>query len=132
VRRLSPLPFACAVLLAACGGDDGDREGAKATTVPAPKGVRVTGDEYRFSPKRVVVTGARGRTPLKVTLVNAGSLAHNLKLVRGDRELGGTPTFQGGATRSGSVVPSPGAYKMVCTVGNHADLGMVGELQVRR
>jgi plastocyanin len=130
VRRLSPLLAVCAALLAACG-DDGGGDGS-ATTVPAGKGVRVEGDEYRFSPKRVVVTGAKDRTPLRITLANKGSLAHNLKLRGGNRELGGTPTFQGGESRSGSVALPPGTYEMVCTVGNHAELGMVGKLEVRR
>ena len=129
MRRLSPILALLAVLLPACGDDE--REGGRAATVPAAKGLRVAGDEYRFDPKRVVITGAKGGGPLEVTLANKGALAHNLKLFRGDRELGGTPTFQGGRTRSGRVALAPGRYRMVCTVGNHAELGMVGELQVR-
>jgi plastocyanin len=129
VRRLSPLLAVCAALLAGCG--DGGGGDGKATTVPAGRGLRVEGDEYRFEPKRVVVTGAEGRTPLRVTLANTGVLAHNLKVVRGSRELGGTPTFEGGRARSGTVALGPGTYEMVCTVGNHAELGMVGTLEVR-
>jgi len=129
VRRLSPLLAVCAALLAACG-DDGGGNG-KATTVPAGTDLRVEGDEYRFDPKNVVVTGARGRTPVEITLANKGSLAHNLKVARRGRVLGGTPTFQGGSSRSGTVALSPGTYGMVCTVGNHAELGMAGKLEVR-
>lgn len=91
-------------------------------------GLRVVGREYEFDPSRVIV---RGAGELTITLRNAGALAHNLKVVRGDRELGGTPTFQGGSTRSGTVRLEPGNYKLVCTVGNHAELGMGGKLQVK-
>jgi plastocyanin len=75
------------------------------------------------------VTGGGGR--LKVTLENKGSLAHNLKIEKGGEDLGGTPTFQGGRTRSGTVELEPGDYEMVCTVGNHAELGMTGKLTAR-
>jgi plastocyanin len=88
----------------------------------------VIGDEYSFDPATVVVQGA-GR--LTVSLKNEGSLAHNLKIMRGDEEVGGTPTFQGGETKSGVVNLEHGQYRMVCTVGNHEELGMVGELTVR-
>jgi plastocyanin len=115
--------------MAACGDDGGGD--LKATTVPAGEDLRIQGDEYLFDPQRVVVTGARGRTPIEITLANTGSLAHNLKVVRGGRELGGTPTFQGDRTRSETVALGPGTYEMLCTVGNHAELGMVGKLEVR-
>jgi plastocyanin len=136
VRRPCSLLAACAGFITACGGGDGDG-GAdtgpqRPTTVTAGQGLRVAGDEYRFDPRRVVVIGAERPAPVRITLVNRGSLAHNLKVFREDEELGGTPTFQGGETRSGTVNLAPGSYKMVCTVGNHADLGMVGELEVRR
>jgi plastocyanin len=92
--------------------------------------VRVVAREYSFEPANVLVTGGGGR--LRVTLENKGSLAHNLKVFQGDRELGGTPTFPGGRSESGALELRPGSYRMVCTVGNHAELGMTGKLEVRR
>ena len=116
--------------LAGCGGDEPAAEsGGPPVTVPAGREVRVAGDEYSFTPAKVVVAGTKG--PVKVTLDNRGSLAHNLKLFAGERELGGTPTFTGGESRSGSVRLPPGRYRMVCTVGNHEELGMTGTLEVR-
>jgi plastocyanin len=131
-----PLPalVLCAALLAGCGdGDDGEGSGERALTVRAGQPVRVLGDEYLFSPSRVVVTRAPSRRPttVRLALANEGALAHNLRVFDGDRELGGTPTFPGGETRSGTVQLLPGDYRMVCTVGNHAELGMVGDLEVR-
>ena len=45
--------------------------------------------------------------------------------------MGGTPTFSGGQTRTGTVLVEPGEYELVCTVGDHADLGMTGKLTVK-
>jgi plastocyanin len=88
----------------------------------------VTAREYSFDPETIVVEG--GGT-LTIRLDNAGDLAHNLRLRRDGREVGGTPTFEGGRTESGSVQVEPGKYQMLCTVGDHADLGMTGELEVK-
>jgi plastocyanin len=62
---------------------------------------------------------------------NAGSLAHNLRLVKDGQEVGGSPTFQGGETKSATVDLQPGTYEMLCTVGDHAQLGMKGKLTVK-
>jgi plastocyanin len=86
------------------------------------------GREYHFDPSTVVVVGA-GRE-VRLRFANEGSLAHNLRVLSGDRDLGGTPTFQGGA-RSATLELAPGNYRMICTVGNHAELGMKGSLRVR-
>ena len=116
-------------LMAGCGGDgEGGSGGGRAVTVPAGQPVRVAGDDYSFSPSTVVVSRPG---PTTITLDNKGSLAHNLKVFRGESEIGGTPTFQGGVTRSGTVRLARGSYRMVCTVGDHAEQGMVGELEVR-
>ena len=72
----------------------------------------------------------RGPRTLRVTLVNEGSLAHNLKLMEGGEELGGTPSFPGGESRSARLRVARGSYEFVCTVGDHAELGMKGTLKV--
>jgi plastocyanin len=118
--------------LAACGGNGDDT--ARTVTVETGAGgaVRVVGDEYSFDPKGIVIAAGGGGGPvgLKLTLDNRGALAHNLRVLDGDRDQGGTPTFQGGETRSGEVELAPGRYRMVCTVGDHEELGMVGTLEV--
>ena len=127
MRRLAVIATLFAVPVAACGGDD-DEASERSVTVSAGATVRVVADEYYFDPARVVV---RGAGPLTITLRNRGDLAHNLKLFRGEEEVGGTPTFPGGRTESGRVNLEHGNYKMVCTVGDHAELGMTGSLRVR-
>ncbi len=109
-----------------CGGDD--EEGGRTVTVPAMQAVGVTGDEYRFDPENVVVEGGG---VVALSFSNEGSLAHNLKVLRGDDELGGTETFEGGKAETAEVRLEPGSYRLVCTVGDHEDLGMTGTLEVR-
>jgi plastocyanin len=127
VRRLAVIATLFAVPVAACGGDDDDAS-ARSVTVPAGAAVGVVADEYFFDPARVIM---RGAGPLTIRLRNRGELAHNLKLFRGDEEVGGTPTFPGGRTESGRVNVEHGNYEMVCTVGDHAELGMTGTVRVR-
>ena len=126
MRRLA-VPCAILLCLTGCGGDD-DEEPSRSVTVNPNSTVRVTGDEYSFGPDRVVV---RGAGPLTIRLRNAGDLAHNLRLRRNGEDVGGTPTFAGGQTQAGRVNLEHGRYEIICTVGDHADLGMTGELVVR-
>jgi plastocyanin len=126
MRRLAA-PLAAVALAAGCGGDDQDEAG-RTVTVDGGDTVVVTAREYSFDPERVVVEGGG---PLTIELENAGDLAHNLRLRRGGQDVGGTPTFPGGRTESGRVRVEPGAYEMICTVGDHAELGMTGELEVK-
>ena len=126
MRRLA-VPLAIVALVAGCGGDDDDGP-ARTVTVDSGGTVEVKAYEYRFDPKRIVVAGGG---QLTIELSNDGDLAHNLRLRRGDREIGGTPTFPGGRTESGKVRLEPGTYEMLCTVGDHAELGMTGELEVK-
>jgi plastocyanin len=126
MRRLA-VPCAIVLGLAGCGGDDED-EPARSVTVNPNSTLEVTGDEYSFDPGRVVV---RGAGPLTIRLRNQGELAHNLRIERAGEDIGGTPTFRGGETQSGRVNLEHGSYEMVCTVGDHAELGMTGELRVR-
>jgi plastocyanin len=126
MRRLAVL---CATVawLPGCGGDDAEGQ-ARTATVNPNSTLEVAADEYSFAPGQVVV---RGAGPLTIRLRNTGELAHNLRLERGGADIGGTPTFPGGETQSRRVNLEHGRYLMVCTVGDHAELGMRGELTVR-
>lgn len=126
MRRLAA-PCAIVLVAAGCGGgDDGDT--TQSATVAAGATLKVEAREYSFHPNRVVVDGSGALT---IELANEGDLAHNLRLRRDGEEAGGTPSFPGGRTESTRVRLSPGTYEMLCTVGDHADLGMKGELEVK-
>jgi plastocyanin len=118
-----------ATLLAAGCGENGDSNGAGRTVdVAADSAVRVTAEEYRFDPQTIVVEGA-GR--LTIRLRNDGTLAHDVRVRKDDRDVGGTPSFPAGETRATTLKLAHGRYELICTVGDHAKLGMRGELIVK-
>ncbi len=114
------------VLLAGCGADR-----------PTPALHRTIGvrlDEYRIVPE--AITAPAGR--LRIIARNRGRLTHNVKVqtIPSDPEqqpdvLGGTDTLQPGERDEKSIVLRPGRYELVCTIGNHDDLGQFGTLTVR-
>jgi plastocyanin len=126
MRRLA---VPCALLLAAAGCGGGDGGDPSRTVVTGAGGtVRISADEYRFDPDRVVV---RGPGALRIVLRNDGSVAHDIRLRRGGKDVGGTPSFAPGGTMAARVRLKPGKYELLCTVGDHAQLGMRGTLNVK-
>jgi plastocyanin len=125
MRRPLVLAACLAAALSGCGGE-GEKGAPRTETVPGGRVVRVTGREYSFSPRSLVVTAGR----VRFRFSNQGSLAHDLRIFRRGSDLGGTKPFQGGA-RSAELRLEPGSYRMVCTVGDHATLGMSASLRVR-
>jgi plastocyanin len=122
-------PISTLAALAALSGCGGDDKPLRTATVPGDQAIRIKADEYSFDPGRVVVTGAPSQ--LRITLDNAGTLAHDIVVLDGDRELGGLRSFPPGEERQATVRVPPGKYRLVCTVGDHEELGMRGELEVR-
>lgn len=118
--------LALAAAVAGCGGEE--PEAGRTATVGAGDPATVVAREYSFDPSSLVVEDGDG---LQIELDNQGSLAHNLRVFGPDGELGGTPTFQGGETKSATLDLAPGTYRMICTVGNHEELGMSGEIEVK-
>ena len=84
--RRSWVALAATLALAGCGGDD-DRS-ARSVTVPAGGELRASAKEYSYDPGRVTVEKAG---PLRIILRNDGELAHDLRIRKGERDLGGTP-----------------------------------------
>jgi plastocyanin len=123
-----PIPtLAALVALPGCGGDD---KPLRTATVPGDQTIRIEADEYSFDPGRLIVPGAPQQ--LRITLDNVGSLAHNIRVLDGDRDLGGLRSFPSGEERDATVRVPPGKYRLVCTVADHEELGMTGELEVRK
>jgi plastocyanin len=115
----------CSSLLLGCGDDE---QPGRTVTAPANATLRVVADEYSFDPSTIVVGGAG---TLTVKLQNSGSLAHNLKVLRGDEEVDGTPTLPAGRSESTRLNLEHGSYRIICSVGDHEELGMKGTLRVR-
>ena len=114
--------------LTACGGGGNGGGDTPTVTVKPGQPVHVKGSEYKFQPADIVLEGGGAR---KFEFENTGSLAHNLRIMENGAEVGGTPTFQGGETKSATVSLQHGEYELVCTVGDHASLGMTAKLTVK-
>ncbi|MEA2274240.1 MAG: hypothetical protein QOI98_2948, partial [Solirubrobacteraceae bacterium] len=86
---------------------------------------------YSFEPKHVTVNAGTSKpSVVRFVLRNNGSLAHDLHVEKDGVDLGGTPIFAPGKTASGEATLGPGSYQFLCTVGDHAALGMKGTLTV--
>ena len=125
MRRFALVLVLSPLLVLGCGDDD---QPGRTVTAPANSTLRVVADEYSFDPSTIVLQGAG---TLTVTLRNEGALAHNLKVLRGDEEVDGTPTLPAGRTETARLNLEHGSYRIVCTVGDHEELGMTGTLRVR-
>lgn len=122
------LGAALAAGIGGCGEDDD--EPARTVTVDAGPPLTVDADEYSFDPQTIVVR-SRGNRAVSFLVRNRGSVAHDLRIERDGDDIGGTPVFTGGQSRSLSISLKPGRYETFCSVGNHRDLGMEGTLEVR-
>jgi uncharacterized cupredoxin-like copper-binding protein len=128
MRRLAALSLLGALTLVGCG--DGPsythvRDGA----------LKIDLDEYTLRPENVEVPAGT----IHLVAHNSGRLTHNLTVESWDREEGEEPTVYG---RTDTLQPGqtgrerepitlkPGKYRLVCTIGNHDDLGQYGELKV--
>ena len=128
MRRLAALLLLGALTLAACG------DGPSYTR--AGNGVlKIDLDEFTLRPENVEVPAGT----IHLVARNRGRLTHNLAIQALDREEGEEPTTYG---RTDTLQPGqtgrerepitlkPGKYRLVCTIGNHDDLGQYGELKV--
>ncbi|HSJ17982.1 MAG TPA: cupredoxin domain-containing protein [Solirubrobacterales bacterium] len=135
---VATLAVAASLGVAACGGDDDDDGDVAATTTEttgvtgaaagAGETVDVTMTDFEFDPKDPTVK------PGEVTfdVVNDGETLHNME-VEGPSGAAELPEdLQPGDSGSFSVdLGEPGKYRFYCPVGNHEDLGMVGEVTVK-
>jgi plastocyanin len=120
-----PLVRAIALLLAAaavagCGG-------TAATARVTDGRLAVTLDEYLISPQDIDVSPGR----VTVMVVNHGRLRHSFRLWGADGEPVAVKSLFPGDSASRTATLAPGEYRMVCTIMNHAELGMTGRLIVR-
>jgi plastocyanin len=125
-------PLAASLLAAALAGcGDEEEKSSGSVTVRAGTLVVVEGDEYSFKPGTITVRGAGGKeVPVRFELQNVGSLPHDIHVREGDEELGGTEAIPDGDTARATVTLARGSYELYCSIGDHADLGMTGELKI--
>lgn len=132
MRTLFTVLVLAALGLSGCGGDGGGGGDSSPVMVDAGRPVTVAADEYEFSPDSIVVTGrGSGATKVRIELTNDGSQAHDLRVERGENDLGGTPIFGPGQTKTAEVSLPKGEYQIICSVADHEQLGMKGKLTVK-
>jgi len=92
--------------------------------------VEIVATEMRFSPNRI---DARVGQPVLVTIVNRGSVRHDLAFpsiqmpsLRGVETL----TMLGQSTSLTLTFDTPGTYTFLCTIEGHAASGMTGAVFV--
>jgi plastocyanin len=130
-----PAVLATLVVLSGCGGGSDKKDVGiqkkDAVTVGHNQPIAFGADEYAFEPKTVTVySGTTKPSLVRFVLRNNGSLAHDLHVMKNGSDEGGTPIFGPGKTESGQATLGPGTYEFICTVGDHAALGMKGTLIV--
>lgn len=142
------LMLACAVSLAACGGDtapptqvaqpttavsDPVNPGAETPVNPikpkATNSMNVELSEWAvFPPNNGLPVGAT-----RITVVNKGEFSHNLVIKNGNTEITRTPNFtKAESPKVLEVDLQPGNYTWLCDIPGHAEKGMTGTLNVAK
>ena len=107
---------------------------ATASVIKPPPSLRVVATEYRFALGKTVVTPG----PRSIVLVNHGTKRHDLVLRRlnaAGSPVGAPltlPRVAAGKQAKRTFTLVAGRYSMVCTISDHAALGMTARLTVRK
>ncbi len=84
----------------------------------------VTATEFAFSPAELTVVVGE---PINLTLINQGSLPHDLAIPELGVRIAAAPGQQ---MTAGLEIEAAGSYEFVCTYPGHAEAGMTGLLTV--
>jgi plastocyanin len=112
-------------VLAACGGND-DGGNGEATPGTPQKTIAISETDFALDPGSVSVEEP-GTYAFDV--VNEGQVAHALE-IEGEGIEEETETLEPGQRATLTVALEAGEYELYCPVGDHADRGMTGKLEV--
>ena len=115
--------FVLVAIALGCGGSGGGS--AAAVSLP-PGAITIKASEYKFDPP--TTSAMPGSATFALT--NAGATEHELRILKGDTEVGAVAPLAPGATGQVTVTLEPGSYSYVCKVAAHDQLGMKGTLTV--
>jgi plastocyanin len=113
---------AAALMLAACGGGNGNGETADNGSASSD-GITIVATEYEFDPSDVTLPAD---TAVEITLENEGIIEHDWTVDDLDVEIYTGP----GETNSVTVTAAAGTYEVYCSIPGHRELGMEGSLTV--
>jgi plastocyanin len=125
MRRRHLLVILALLSGAPAAGCDDDRPPARARD----RRVHVVLDDYSITPQRIEARPGR----LTFTVDNAGRIAHNLVVLRpsGGEVKPRLPSLRPGDQGRFTVrLRRRGRYDLICSLGNHRELGMSGILTV--
>lgn len=138
-RARLAVPVALALTAVAAVGCGGEEEVRDFGSNP----VEIALSEYRIEPAKVRVRARRGGEATTFIVRVVGRLTHNLTVEvprergenrpeegQGAEVVGRTPTGHGGEEVRDAFRLEPGTYRLRCSIANHDDLGMEGELEV--
>jgi plastocyanin len=121
------LALALAVLAAGCGGGGGDGSGDPLANVETGTSsgadYELFASEFSFAPPFLVIEKAGTYT---ISLRNDGTVPHNFTV----KDVGKTADVQPGETATAELTLKAGNYEYFCSIGDHADQGMTGTLNV--
>ena len=120
MKRIGMLAAGLALMLAACGEDQGG-DGATTTGAAEPQEVSVSAMEFAFEPGSLSVTAG---SPVTVTLENAGQAPHDFVIDGFDFGLLTDP----GDSNSDTETFEAGTYTFYCSIPGHREAGMEGTL----
>jgi plastocyanin len=109
-------------MVVGCGAKHKER-----TVTLTGNSVTVTADQYFFDPSRIITK----RGDLTIDFKNKGNLLHNLVLLRDGAKVAKAPSLGAGKTSTLKLKLKRGKYTLLCTVGDHEELGMKGEIDVK-
>lgn len=100
-------------------------QSSSAPSEETKKEITVSGSEFSFSPSTITVKAGE---KVKLTFMNTGKAPHDLMI----KEIGkGTKTISGGQSDTIEfTAPNSGTLSFFCSVGNHAEKGMMGMMKV--
>ena len=103
-----------------CGGDE-------PTAVVRDASVEISLDEFSIRPQNIEVRAGHAT----ITVADRGRLRHSFRLWGAESAPVEIDSLLPGDEIERRADLTPGEYRMVCTVSNHAELGMTGRLVVR-
>ena len=125
MQRASAVLAAVALALTGCGEDE-EGEDAQAPSEAPIETITITETDFALDPDSVDVEEP-GTYAFEV--VNEGDVAHALE-VEGEGIEEETDTLDPGQRATLTVELEGGSYELYCPVGDHADRGMTGKVEV--
>ena len=112
--------------LAGCGGGGSSDDGGLGnieTGTSSGADYELFGSEFAFAPPFLVIEKAGPHT---ISLRNDGTVPHNFTI----DGIGKTPDVQPGETVTAELTFKQGNFEFYCSIGDHAEQGMSGTLNV--